>query len=243
MSTELSRLPVTCMQDLAAAGKMIAQTGMLGASNEAEGFVIAATCHQQGMSLLEFGETYHLVKGRPTMRADAMLANLHKAGGKHKILSRTPEVATVEIEYNGSAHVFSLSWEEAKKEPFVYDKNKQVKTNYNSPRIRMQMLWARVVSDGVRAMCPIANHGTYSPEEFGGDEIEIISEPLPERPVNSEIIDYSTCPIPSDHLGKCWTEFSSEHLEIALKIVHAQMADGHREEIAAILQERARLHE
>jgi hypothetical protein len=30
----------------------------------------------------------------------------------------------------------------------------------------MQMLWARVVSDAVRTVCPLANRGNYTPEEI-----------------------------------------------------------------------------
>ena len=42
---------------------------------------------------------------------------------------------------------------------------KTYKDNWATPRSRMQMLWARVVSDGVRTMAPEICSGIYTPEE------------------------------------------------------------------------------
>jgi len=72
---------------------------------------------------------------------------------------------------------FSLSWESAKQEPFVYDlkeaeavkqlaagRTPQLKPKYSTPRARMQMLWARVVTDAITACCPQAASGCQAPE-------------------------------------------------------------------------------
>ena len=113
-------LPVEHMTDLATAGQLIAQAGILGAKNPAEGFIIASTCHQTGMSLLKFGETYHVFNGRISMRSDAMLARFNELGGVHRVLARTGERASIEMTYAGHTHVFTLTWKDEQAEPFVY---------------------------------------------------------------------------------------------------------------------------
>jgi len=166
------------MDDLTAAGKLLAQSGMFGISKEADGFVIAATCHQQGMSLLEFRETYHIIHGTPSMRTDTMLARLVDHGGEYEILSRTPDRAAIRAACGKASGEFELTWEQAQLEPFVYagkegdvvaalasGQRPPLKDKYATPRSRMQMIWARVVSDAVRAVCPQACKGTYTPEE------------------------------------------------------------------------------
>ena len=100
------------------------------------------------------------------MRADAMLGRFNAAGGKHKLISRTSELAEVELTKDGETQRFALSWVDAQKEPFTRGKDGGIKDNYATPLKRKQMLWARVVSDGVRAMDPGIVCGADTPEEL-----------------------------------------------------------------------------
>ena len=162
----LESLPVQSIGDFFEMGKLIAQCNMLGVKNPAEGFIVATTCHQKRMSFLEFGETYHLIGGNLSMRADAMLARLLQFGGEYEILERSENAASLRAEFGKAKSVFSFTWEEAQKERFPYGKDgKTLKDNWSTPRGRKQMLWARCVSDAVRTVCPLANKGTYTPEE------------------------------------------------------------------------------
>ena len=164
---QVENLPVQNVGDFFTIGEILAQCGMLGISNPAEGFIVATTCHQQRMSFLEFGETYNVIQGNLSMKADAMLARLLELGGEYEIVSRTPEKAEIKASYGKAKGNFSFSWDEAKAEPFVYTKGSttEYKKNWATPRARCQMLWARVVSEAVRTVCPLANKGAYTPEE------------------------------------------------------------------------------
>lgn len=163
---ELCRLPVQSMQDIVAAGHLVAQSGMLGVTNPAEGFIVVATCIQEGMSLLKFSERYNVICGRCSMKAEAMLANLLDLGGSYKVISRTAESAAIEVKYRDASYTARLDWTDAQKETYTRQKDgRTLKDNWSTPRRRMQMLWARVVSDGVRVVCPLATRGTYTPEE------------------------------------------------------------------------------
>jgi hypothetical protein len=188
MSTELvvksSMLPVQRMDDLIGIGQMIAKSGMFGIRNPAEGFIVAATCHQQRISLMEFKETYHIIQVTPSKRADSMLAQFIELGGEYEVVSRTPDKAEIKARFRSAAGTFSLTWEEAQKEPFVYVgkeasiiekiqagrwKDLMMKPKYATPRSRMQMLWSRVISDGVRTMESQVCSGIYTPEEYVAD--------------------------------------------------------------------------
>ena len=108
------------------------------------------------------------------MKADAMLAEFRCRGGDHVLISRTPELAEIELRVGkgrgARAQRFSFSWDEAKQESYVFAKDgKTMKENWSTPRRRMQMLWARLISDSVRVMMPEVCAGQYTPEELGGD--------------------------------------------------------------------------
>lgn len=164
-------------------GNAIHQSGMLGCENPAQGMVLAMTCFSKGSDPMSLSQRYHIIHGKLAMKADAMLAEFRNRGGKHKIIKRSADEAVLQLTLDGDTQEFSFCWSEAQREPFIYNGKesealrmietgnpevlkKHLKSKYSTPRARMQMLWARVVSDGVRAMCPEVNLGTYTPEEI-----------------------------------------------------------------------------
>jgi len=161
--------------------RMIHSSGMFGCDTPSQGYVLALECAARKMPPLALAERYHLIKGKLSMKADAMLADFaSQTGGSHEILERSPERAAIKLTKSRKSHVFELTWADAAKEPFVYEGREsdlvgllatgktdrlKVKPKYATPRSRMQMLWARVVSDGVRAVAPEVVAGHYTPEE------------------------------------------------------------------------------
>lgn len=147
-------------------GMAIARSGMFGCKNAESGQVLAMTCLSERKSPTEIARRYHIIDGKLSMKAGAMLADFKMRGNKYKVIERSPNRAAIEMTNEFQTQVFELTWDEAKLEPFVYGKAKQIKDNYATPRIRMQMLWARVVSDGVEVMAPEISYGVYTPEEI-----------------------------------------------------------------------------
>lgn len=146
-------------------GGMIARSRMFGCQNEAQGQVLAMACLAERQNPIAIKRMYHIIDGNLSMRSDAMLAELRNRGGKHKVLKRTPDEASIEVSFNGEKLTESLSWEEAQKEPWPFGKGGQLKKNWATPRARRQMLWARVVSEAVRTIAPEIIAGVYTPEE------------------------------------------------------------------------------
>lgn len=165
-------MPIANMQELKEIGEIFARSGMFGCKTVEQGCVLALTCHMTGKHPVRLKEEYHLIDGNLSKRADAMLASLREHGGEYEIVSRTPDKAEIKIACGKAKGSFSLEWTQARQEPFPWsnqkdkDGNPALKKNWRTPRARMQMLWARVVSDGVRACCPQAVQGSYVPEEL-----------------------------------------------------------------------------
>lgn len=147
-------------------GKSLCESGMLGIANPGAGMVVAMCCMMEGITPLEFGRTYHIINGRPSMKYDAMMAKFRNAGGRHKVITRTPEEAAVELTTpDGDTFTSRITWEEAEQEAYTKAKDGTLKDNYKTPRLRMQMLYARAISDGIRVIMPEIVCGIYTEEE------------------------------------------------------------------------------
>jgi hypothetical protein len=135
-----------------------------------QGPAIALTCLCEGITPLEFQRRYHVIQGKPAMRADAMLAEFRSRGGRHVVVERSPERAAIElIDKHGQKIAAEYTWTEAEQSRWPWrdasDHKKGLKDNWSTPTDRRNMLWARLVSDSIRAIAPEIVAGIYTPEE------------------------------------------------------------------------------
>jgi len=175
-------------------GQDIYDSKMFGCSNPAQGRMLALMFLTKGIDPFEWKPRNHVIGGNVTMASEAMLADLRTdCGGTHRIVSRTPEKAAIEITISKQKQLFEFTWAEARVEEYVYNKAANegkipknlpdgsvnpaaLKDNWSTPRRRMQMLWARVVSDAVGAMAPEVASGKLTPEEMGVTHEEAVLE-------------------------------------------------------------------
>lgn len=162
-------------------GLSIAQSGTFGTSNNAQGEVLAMECLAARVTPFTLARRFNLISNKLSMKAEAMLTAFNERGGKHAEISSTPDVAEIEITLDGRTKTYSLTWEQCKQEPFIYEgkegdivkkllagdtKSLTLKPKYSTPRARAQMMWARLVSDTIRKVMPGVICGTYTPEEI-----------------------------------------------------------------------------
>lgn len=247
-----NELPINTMQDLVTAGELISQTMMAGAGNPAEGFIIAAHCFQHGISWLDFADSFNVVKGRVSMRADAMAANFGAAGGVVEVIQRDSHRCELKLSMKGrDSAVFQCQWEgELELEPFVKGKGgKGLKQKYETPRSRMQMMHARVISDALRAYYPEANKGKYTPEEVEDFDdapsaavatVSVEDLTAAAEPVAATVPDeFQTVPMGmGESSGKPWSDLELDMLKAGLTLDDARMTAGHRTAIQAELTRR-----
>lgn len=177
--------PMSAVQQL---GLAIAKSKLFGAESEAQGQVLALECISRGIPPLSLAERYHVVDGKLMMRYDAMLAEFNNAGGTHRIISRTPDKAEIELTLHGQKYSESYTWEEAQQDGLPFGKENKIKKNWSTPRGRKQMLWARVVSEAVRALLPGVNCGRYTPEEVG-EEAPAVNGKATVEAEGGEVVD------------------------------------------------------
>jgi len=101
---------------------------------------------------------YHIIQGRPTLKAETMMARFQQQGGKVEwnVLTNEEVTATFSHPMGGTA---TITWNmEMAKAAKLADKD-----NWKSyPRAMMR---ARVVSEGIRTVFPGVVLGVYTPEE------------------------------------------------------------------------------
>lgn len=156
-------------------GKVIEDSLLVYDCHESQGVLIAIECLQSNITPFEFSEMYDMVANKRCKKSARMLAEFKSMPNcSYEFTQRDGDGSILILTENGKEHTFSCIWEEVKVEPFTKTKNGELKDNYATPRKRMQMLSARVISDAIRVIAPEINAGLYTPEEM-----EDLAEDIP----------------------------------------------------------------
>jgi hypothetical protein len=101
---------------------------------------------------------YHIIQGRPALKADAILARFQSAGGRVEWHDHNNEKVSATFTHAAGGSL-KVDWDLARaKEAGLGGKD-------NWKKYPRQMLRARVISEGVRAVYPAVLQGFYTPEE------------------------------------------------------------------------------
>jgi hypothetical protein len=216
-------------QDIERMGVAIAKSGLFGMKTPEQAIALMLIAQAEGMHPAIAARDYHVIQGRPTLKADAMLARFQAQGGKVQWHEYTdtkvsgtfshPQGGTVKIEWTiQQAQKIGLA-------------NKDVWKHY--PR---QMLRARVVSEGIRTVYPGVSVGIYTPEEVADFE--------PVKPANTDppVIEGEVQRVPDPDVvpvgkykGKPWAELSVDQLDWYADPANKcspPLADGAKTELA-----------
>lgn len=153
MSTAL--IPFDDMERMAVS---VAASKLFGISNKDQAVALMLLCQAEGLHPAIAARDYHIIQGRPALKADAMLARFQQAGGSVQWKDYTDEKVTG-IFSHPSGGSLEVTWTLAQAKA-VGIANKDNWKNY--PRA---MLRARCVSEGIRSVYPGCVVGVYTPEE------------------------------------------------------------------------------
>lgn len=153
---------------------------------------------------------YHIIQGRPTLKAETMMARFQQQGGKVEWKTLTDKEVTATFSHpSGGSATITWTFEQAKQAGLTGKDNWK-----NYPRA---MLRARVVSEGIRTVFPGVVLGVYTPEE-----VQDIPNPPQSRdmgrvdvldPVEEDVVDHPFSLFLSDgSVYKGYPDFS-EYLE------------------------------
>ena len=147
------------LQDITQMAEVAAGSKMFGFKNPQEAMAIMLLCQAENLHPAVAMRDYHVIQGRPALKADAMLARFQQAGGSVNWKDYTDEKVTG-IFSHPSGGSLEVSWSLAQAKS-IGIANKDNWRNY--PRA---MLRARCVSEGIRSVYPGCVVGVYTPEEI-----------------------------------------------------------------------------
>lgn len=148
-------VPVSDIEKMASA---IAQSGFFGMKTKEQAMALMFIAQAEGRHPATAAQEYHVIQGKPALKADAMLARFQAAGGKVEWKSYTDKEVTGKFSHPQGGTV-EISWTI---EMATAAKLTGKETWKQYPR---QMLRARVISEGIRTVYPGVAVGVYTPEE------------------------------------------------------------------------------
>jgi hypothetical protein len=255
-------LPLSTFADMQAMGDELAKSGMFGVKSAAGGVALLVTSIQTGMPIFEINRKYHIMNdGKMTMKADAMLAEYKRLGGKCKWVRFDAEEARAVWSYGENEGLeIAYSVEDAKRDGVVMDKAGSAWKNS-----RPDMLRARLITKALRMICPEVNHGVYTPEEVAEFQeadvpppaagpkrvkkdkpVEVDSEPAPTPEIEDAVVveetpagfDFGVCPVPGKLNGVRWNDMPLETLKLAEKLKNPMMEPEHFAAIKAAIEKK-----
>ena len=136
----------------------VAKSGLFGIKSPEQAIALMLIAQAEGMHPAIAARDYHIIQGRCSLKADAMLARFQAAGGK--VVWNEYSVKNVSGTFShpaGGSATVAWSIDQAKAAGLT---GKDVWKQY--PRA---MLRARVISEGIRTVYPGCVVGVYTPEE------------------------------------------------------------------------------
>jgi hypothetical protein len=141
----------------------VARSGLFGVKTPDQAMALMLIAQAEGLHPAIAARDYHVINGRPALRADAMLARFQAAGGSvrwHEYADQRV-VGTFTHPQGGNVEV---TWTLEMASAAGLTRNPTWKSY---PR---QMLRSRCISEGIRTVFPGVLVGTYTPEEVGDME-------------------------------------------------------------------------
>jgi hypothetical protein len=134
------------------------RSGLFGVRTRDQAIALMAICEAEGLHPAKAVQEYHIIQGRPALKADAMLARFQAAGGKVKWTSMTDQRVAGEFSHPQGGSV-EIDW--------TIDMAKRAGLTKNPTwnQYPRAMLRARCISEGIRTVYPGVTVGTYTPEE------------------------------------------------------------------------------
>ena len=148
-------VPVHEIQMMAAA---VAKSGLFGIRTPDQAMALMLIAQAEGLHPAIAARDYHVINGKPTLKADAMLARFQQAGGTLKWEKYTDTVCSAIVSHPQGGSV-TIEWTIDMAVRAQLTKNPTWKSY---PR---QMLRARVISEGIRTVFPGVAVGVYTQEE------------------------------------------------------------------------------
>lgn len=191
--------PLSDLQTMASA---LARSQLFGVKTVDQAFGLILVAQSEGRHPATIAQEYDIIQGRPALKSASALARFQHAGGKIRWIVTNAQEAEAELSHpQGGSIIIRWDMERAKLA--------QLLGKDNWKKFPDQMLRARVVSEGVRAIFPACLNGMYVAEEV--QDFDDVSAPRKQETKRREpIVTDSVEIMPGDaikqllaDLGEC----------------------------------------
>ena len=146
------------LNDIKEMAEVAAKSKMFGFKSPDEAMAIMLLCQAENLHPAIAMRDFHVIQGRPALKADAMLARFQNSGGSVKWEEYTDERVTGTFSHPAGGSV-TVTW------TFEMAKKIGLTGKDNWKNYARAMLRARCISEGVRTVYPGCVVGVYTPEE------------------------------------------------------------------------------
>ena len=163
----LVAMPQFSMSDIERVARAIAMGGLFGSSDPNAVLTLCLLAQAEGQHPAVVFRDYHIIQGKPAKKAEAMLRDFISSGGKVEWHALTDDLADATFSHP-SGGTIRIDWTVKRAQ----------QAGISTPmwkKYPRQMLRSRVVSEGVRSVCPSATSGLYEENEVR----DIVAETAP----------------------------------------------------------------
>lgn len=171
-STALA-VPIADIERMAVAA---AKSGLFGVKTPDQALALMLVAQAEGLHPAAAARDYHVIQGRPALKADALFARFQAAGGSVRWVKYADDACRAVISHPQGGSV-EIEWTIQMAERAGLTGRNPTWKSY--PR---QMLRSRVISEGVRAVFPGCASGVYTVEEV----TDMAGGPMPAVTVAAE---------------------------------------------------------
>lgn len=218
----MSNIQQYAISEVLQMAQAVAKSNLFGVKSPDQALALMLLSQAEGIHPMLAARDYHIIDGKPSLKADAMLARFQQAGGRVKWLKMADDCVSGVFSHEQGGDV-EISWDMARA------KQAQLAGKGNWAKYPRQMLRARVISEGIRATFPGCIVGVYTPEEVSdfddarhapGVVTQALPAPVqaPQLPAPAVVVDDTESVMVSmkDAIAACSTE-------PALKVVGEQI--------------------
>ena len=143
------------ISDIQAMALNISKSGFFGLKTPEQAAALMLVAQADGLHPAKAATHYHIIQGKPSLSADAMLARFQSAGGRVNWDTYTDAEVTGTFSHAQGGSV-KISWTIARAKKAAIG---------NLEKFPAAMLRARCISEGIRTVYPGVIVGMYTPEE------------------------------------------------------------------------------
>ena len=154
----MSNIQQYAISEVLQMAQAVAKSNLFGVKSPDQALALMLLSQAEGIHPMLAARDYHIIDGKPSLKADAMLARFQQAGGRVKWLKMADDCVSGVFSHEQGGDV-EISWDMARA------KQAQLAGKGNWAKYPRQMLRARVISEGIRATFPGCIVGVYTPEE------------------------------------------------------------------------------